>query len=77
MIAASKKCVATFALSSAPCVAGMAEDTVTASVGSFGSAAIEGATVLSRGPVQQSLAADFTRQQYSDPRAGFDRGHGM
>src|SRR6266403_452884 len=57
--------------------AGKAQDAVSASVGSFGSVAIEGATVLSRGPVQQSLAADFTRQRNADTRAGFDREHGL
>jgi iron complex outermembrane recepter protein len=57
--------------------AGKAQDEASVSAGSFGSAAVEGSAVLSRGPLRQSLAADVTHQRFLDSRSGFDRYHGL
>jgi iron complex outermembrane receptor protein len=57
--------------------AGQAADAVSASFGSFGSMAVDGATVLSSGAVKQSLAADVSHENISDARAGYDRQHGL
>ncbi|HSC46604.1 MAG TPA: TonB-dependent receptor [Gammaproteobacteria bacterium] len=47
-----------------------------ASFGSHGSHSVGITTpVNSDGPVKQSVIADYTRQSYSDPRAGWDRSH--
>lgn len=55
--------------------AGKAANTLSASSGSFGSLAADGATVLSSGALKQSLAADVTHEKISDARAGYDRQH--
>jgi outer membrane receptor protein involved in Fe transport len=55
--------------------AGQAADAVSVSFGSFGSMAVDGATVLSSGDLKQSLAADATHEKISDARAGYDRQH--
>jgi len=55
--------------------AGAAVNQASASFGSFGSMAADGAAVLSTGEVNQSLAADVTHEKISDARAGFDRQH--
>ncbi|GAC1303982.1 MAG: hypothetical protein NVSMB10_06490 [Steroidobacteraceae bacterium] len=57
--------------------AGKATDTVSASFGSFGSLAADGATVLSNGDMKQSLAADVSHTNISDARAGYDRQHAL
>ena len=57
--------------------AGSAENIVHASYGSFGSFAIHGSTPLSNGPIKQSGAADISRDQLQDRRAGADRVHGL
>ncbi len=55
--------------------AGKAINAASASFGSFGSLAADGAAVLSTGDVNQSLAADITHEKISDARAGFERQH--
>jgi len=55
--------------------AGKAVNEASASFGSFGSLAADGAAVLSTGDLNQSLAADVTHEKISDARAGFDRQH--
>ena len=57
--------------------AGSAENIVHVSYGSFGSFAIHGSTPLSDGPIKQSVAADISRDQLQDRRAGADRVHGL
>jgi len=57
--------------------AGKAANTLSASFGSFGSLAADGATVLSSGDLKQSLAADVTHEKISDARAGYDRQHAL
>jgi len=57
--------------------AGEAAGSASASGGSYGSYGVDGSTVLSNGKVNQSIAVDFTNVGTSDPRAGFDREHGL
>jgi len=57
--------------------AGKAANTLSASFGSFGSLAADGAMVLSSGDLKQSLAADVTHEKISDARAGYDRQHAL
>ncbi len=57
--------------------AGKAEGNAYAGAGSHGSLAASAATVLADGAVPQSLAVDYTRQRSADPRAGFEREHGL
>ena len=47
-----------------------------ASLGSYGSSSVSVATPLSaNGPVKQSVFADYTRHNFSDPRTSWDRSH--
>jgi len=56
--------------------AGTAGSTAGVSFGSYGSHGASITTPLSTdGPVKQSLIADYTKQGFSDPRAGWDRYH--
>ena len=56
--------------------AGTADPEIRVTAGSFGSAAISGARVLSAGPVKQSLAAELSHDRLSDHRAQFNRVQG-
>ncbi|GAC1419072.1 MAG: TonB-dependent siderophore receptor [Burkholderiaceae bacterium] len=53
--------------------AGKAASALTLSYGSFGTASLQGSTVLSEGEVKQSLSAEVDTHPGSDPRAGFKR----
>lgn len=56
--------------------AGAPGDSAGASLGSYGSSGINVVTPLSSdGPVKQSVIADYTRHDFSDPRASWDRSH--
>lgn len=49
---------------------------VAASYGSYGSSSVSVAKPISSdGPVLQSIAADFTQQNFSDPRTSYSRSH--
>lgn len=56
--------------------AGAPGATASASYGSYGSSSASVATpITSHGPVRQSVAADVTQQNFSDPRTGYSRSH--
>ena len=56
--------------------AGSPGGNATASYGSYGSSSVSVATpISSSGPVRQSVAADFTQQNFSDPRTSYSRSH--
>jgi outer membrane receptor protein involved in Fe transport len=56
--------------------AGAPGGNVSASYGSYGSSSVSVATpISSSGPVQQSVAADFTQQNFNDPRTSYSRSH--
>jgi len=57
--------------------AGKAERALHASAGSYGSAAVDGATVLSQGPLRQSLSMDADRTRIAGNGVGSDRLHGL
>lgn len=57
--------------------AGKAERAVHASAGSYGSAAVDGATVLSQGRMLQSLSVDADRTRIVGNGVGSDRLHGL
>lgn len=56
--------------------AGTAAPEIKVAAGSYGSAAVSGARVLSAGPVSQSLAAELSHDRLSDRRAQFNRAQG-
>jgi iron complex outermembrane receptor protein len=56
--------------------AGSAAPEFKMAAGSYGSAAVSGARVLSVGLVRQSLAAELSHDRLSDHRAGFNRAQG-
>jgi iron complex outermembrane recepter protein len=55
--------------------AGAAAKRLNLSYGSFGSADGDASTVLAQGKYRASLGVDGTRDRYSDPHSGVDRGH--
>ncbi len=57
--------------------AGKADRVVHASAGSYGSGAVDGSAVLSRGPIPQSLSVDADRTRIAGNGIGSERLHGL